>query len=469
MVGIKAAALCRLPITDAPWFPNYSITRALPIPVLQRLPDSQCDMDDLSLPKINSLDLQQADSEAWDAIAAERIRQSRSIELIASENFVSRAVMEAQGSVLTNKYAEGYPGVRYYGGCANADAVENLAIARAKALFGCAHANVQPHSGSQANQGVYLAFLEPGDKIMGLDLRSGGHLTHGSRVSVSGKWFQSISYEVDARSQRIDMDQVRRIALKERPRLIIAGGSAYSRQMDWAEFRRIADRVGAIFMADIAHVAGLVAAGVFPSPVEHAHVTTTTTHKTLRGPRGGMILSADAEIARRIDAAVFPGLQSGPLMHVVAAKAVALGEALKPAFRTYARAVVDNARVLCDRLSQGGLSVVSAGTDCHLGVIDLRPWELTGKAAETALEQIGITVNKNAVPGDGARPLVTSGIRVGSAACTTRGMGADEFREIGDMILATLGGIRSGTMNARTLKSIHEGVSDLTGRFPLPY
>ncbi|WP_278543719.1 serine hydroxymethyltransferase, partial [Delftia acidovorans] len=239
-------------------------------------------MDDLSLPKINSLDLQQADSEAWDAIAAERIRQSRSIELIASENFVSRAVMEAQGSVLTNKYAEGYPGVRYYGGCANADAVENLAIARAKALFGCAHANVQPHSGSQANQGVYLAFLEPGDKIMGLDLRSGGHLTHGSSVSVSGKWFQSISYEVDARSQLIDMDQVRRIALKERPRLIIAGGSAYSRQMDWAEFRRIADRVGAIFMADIAHVAGLVAAGVFPSPVEHAHVTTTTTHKTLR-------------------------------------------------------------------------------------------------------------------------------------------------------------------------------------------
>lgn len=407
--------------------------------------------------------------EAWYAIHSERLRQARSIELIASENFVSRAVLEAQGSVLTNKYAQGYPGLRYYGGCANADAVENLAIERAKALFGCTHANVQPHSGSQANQGVYLAFLEPGDRIMGLDLRSGGHLTHGSRVSLSGKWFQSISYEVDPVSQWIDMDQVRRIALRERPRLIIAGGSAYSRVMDFAEFRRIADEAGALFMADIAHVAGLVAAGVHPSPVGHAHVITTTTHKTLRGPRGGMILSSDSEIARRIDAAVFPGLQSGPLMHVVAAKAVALGEALQPSFRSYAQAVVDNARVLCDRLAQGGLPVVSGGTDSHMGVIDLRPWKLTGKAVETALEQMGITVNKNAVPGDGARPLVASGIRVGSAACTTRGMGADEFRQIGDMILAVLGGLRSATMNASTLRSIHEGVSDLTARHPLPY
>jgi glycine hydroxymethyltransferase len=426
-------------------------------------------MDDLPPLRFNARDLQHSDIEAWHAIHSERLRQARSIELIASENFVSRAVLEAQGSVLTNKYAQGYPGLRYYGGCANADAVENLAIARAKALFNCAHANVQPHSGSQANQGVFLALLEPGDRIMGLDLRSGGHLTHGSRVSLSGRWFQSISYAVDPVSQLIDMDQVRRIALCERPRLIIAGGSAYSRVLDFAEFRRIADDAGALLMADIGHVAGLVAAGVLPSPVGHAHVITATTHMTLRGPRGGMILSSDSEIARRMDAAIFPGLQSGPLMHVVAAKAVALGEALQPCFRTYAQAVVDNARVLCDRLAQGGLPVVSGGTDSHLGVIDLRPWELTGKAAETALEQVGITVNKNVVPGDGAQPLVASGIRVGSAACTTRGMGAEAFREIGDMILAVLGGVRSGTMNARTLRSIHEGVSDLTARHPLPY
>ena len=426
-------------------------------------------MDDEVLPTVSALLLEQVDSNVWKAIEAERGRQARSIELIASENFVSRAVLQAQGSVLTNKHAEGYPGARYYGGCSHADAVEILAIERAKALFNCRYANVQPHSGSQANQGVYLAFLEPGDKILGLDLRSGGHLTHGARVSLSGKWFQSVCYGVEPITELVDMDNVALIARKERPRLIIAGGSAYSRVIDFARFRDIADEVGAIFMADIAHVAGLVAGGVFPSPIPYAHVTTTTTHKTLRGPRGGMILSNDAEIAQQIDAAVFPGLQSGPLMHVISAKAVALGEALHPTFRTYSKAVLENARALCDRLAQGGLSVVSGGTDCHLGVIDLRPWGLTGKSAEMALDEIGITVNKNTVPNDNAAPLVASGIRVGSAACTSRGMGVDEFREIGDMILATLGGVRSGTMNAHTLKAIHQGVSNLTRRYPLPY
>lgn len=426
-------------------------------------------MDDEVLPTVSALLLEQVDSKVWEAIDAERGRQARSIELMASANFVSRAVLEAQGSVLTNKHAEGYPGARYFGGCAHADAVETLAIERAKTVFNCGYANVQPHSGSQANQAVYLAFLEPGDKILGLDLRSGGHLTHGGRVSLSGKWFQSICYGVAPSTKLVDMDDVARIARKERPRLIIAGGSAYSRVIDFARFRDIADDVGAIFMADIAHVAGLVAAGVFPSPIPCAHVTTTTTHKTLRGPRGGMILSNDAKIAQQIDAAVFPGLQSGPLMHAISAKAVALHETLQPTFRTYAKAVLENARALCDRLAQGGLSVVSGGTDCHLGVIDLRAWGLTGKSAEMALDEIGITVNKSVVPSDKAALLVASGIRVGSAACTSRGMGVDEFREIGDMILATLGGVRSGTMNAHTLKAIHQGVSSLTRRYPLPY
>ena len=425
--------------------------------------------DGLALPAVGSLTLQQADRDLWGVIDAERQRQQHSIELIASENFVSRAVLETLGSVLTNKYAEGYPGRRYYGGCLHADAAENMAIERATRLFGCEYANVQPHSGSQANQAVFLAFLAPGDKVLGLDLKAGGHLTHGARANISGRWFQAISYGVDPVSHRVDMDEVERIARRERPRLIIAGGSAYSRTLDFARFRAIADDVGALFMADMAHVAGLVAGGVFPSPVPFAHVTTTTTHKTLRGPRGGMILGNDGEIMKKINSAVFPGLQSGPLMHIIAAKAVALGEALHPTFHAYAQTVVENAQALCGRLAEGGLSIVSGGTDCHLGVIDLRPWGLAGNVAEHALEQVGLTLNKNTVPNDETGPTVTSGIRVGSAACTSRGMGPDEFREIGDMILALLGGVRAGAIDSRTESSIREGVAELTRRFPLPY
>jgi glycine hydroxymethyltransferase len=426
-------------------------------------------LPDGPLPVVSALALPQADRDIWAAIDAERHRQMHSIELIASENFASRAVLDTQGSVLTNKYAEGYAGRRYYGGCMNVDVAENIAIARAKLLFGAGYVNVQPHSGSQANQAVYLALLTPGDKILGLDLKAGGHLTHGAKVNMSGRWFQTLSYGVDPVSQRVDMDDVERIAKRERPKLIVAGGSAYSRTLDFARFRAIADDVGAVFMADMAHFAGLVAGGVYPSPVPHAHVTTTTTHKTLRGPRGGMILSNDGDIAKKIDSAVFPGLQGGPLMHIVAAKAVALGEALLPSFRTYVRAVVGNAQTLCDRLTEGGLSIVSGGTDCHLGVVDLRPWGLAGNAAELALEQVGITLNKNAVPFDDAKPTVTSGIRVGSAACTSRGMGPDAFKEIGDMILAVLGDVRAGTVNARTEDAVRAGVADLARRFPLPY
>ena len=425
--------------------------------------------DGLALPAVGSLTLQQADRDLWGVIDAERQRQQHSIELIASENFVSRAVLETLGSVLTNKYAEGYPGRRYYGGCLHADTAENMAIERATRLFGCEYANVQPHSGSQANQAVFLAFLAPGDKVLGLDLKAGGHLTHGARANISGRWFQAISYGGDPVSHRVDMDEVERIARRERPRLIIAGGSAYSRTLDFARFRAIADDVGALFMADMAHVAGLVAGGVFPSPVPFAHVTTTTTHKTLRGPRGGMILGNDGEIMKKINSAVFPGLQSGPLMHIIAAKAVALGEALHPTFHAYAQTVVENAQALCGRLAEGGLSIVSGGTDCHLGVIDLRPWGLAGNVAEHALEQVGLTLNKNTVPNDETGPTVTSGIRVGSAACTSRGMGPDEFREIGDMILALLGGVRAGAIDSRTESSIREGVAELTRRFPLPY
>ncbi|MBV4493340.1 serine hydroxymethyltransferase [Pseudomonas oryzicola] len=425
--------------------------------------------DGHALPVVSSIALHQADREIWRAIDTERQRQMHSIELIASENFVSRAVLETQGSVLTNKYAEGYPGRRYYGGCLNVDVVESVAIERARRLFDCNYANVQPHSGSQANQAVFLALLSPGDKVLGLDLKAGGHLTHGATFNMSGRWFQALSYGVDPLNHRVDMDEVERIARQERPRLIIVGGSAYSRTLDYARFRAIADEIGAFFMADMAHVAGLVAGGAFASPVPFAHVTTTTTHKTLRGPRGGMILCNDEAIAKKINAAVFPGMQGGPLMHIIAAKAVALGEALQPSFRTYAQAVVENAQALCGRLAEGGLSIVSGGTDCHLGVVDLRPWGLAGNVAEHALEQIGITLNKNAVPNDEARPTITSGIRLGSAACTSRGMGCDEFLEIGDMILALLGGVRSGTIDRRTENSIREGVADLTRRFPLPY
>ncbi|HEY3776740.1 MAG TPA: serine hydroxymethyltransferase [Rhizomicrobium sp.] len=381
-----------------------------------------------------SAGLTEADPEIDRVIVRELRRQQDNIELIASENIVSRAVLEAQGSVLTNKYAEGYPGRRYYGGCECVDAAEELAIARARELFGCEFANVQPHSGAQANQAVFLALLKPGDTFMGLALDAGGHLTHGSPVNESGKWFRPVSYGVRRHDQLIDMDSVESLAREHRPRLIIAGGSAYSRIIDFVRFRQIADAVGAVFMVDMAHFAGLVAGGIHPNPLEHAHVVTTTTHKTLRGPRGGMILSRDPELGRKINSAVFPGLQGGPLMHVIAAKAVALGEALRPEFRTYARAVVDNARALAAVLKEKGLDIVSGGTDTHLMLVDLRPMRATGRAAEKALDRAHITCNKNAIPFDAEKPAITSGIRLGTPAGTTRGFGTAEFREIGALI-----------------------------------
>ncbi|HBM58915.1 MAG TPA: serine hydroxymethyltransferase [Citreicella sp.] len=372
------------------------------------------------------------------AIAEELDRQKTQIELIASENIVSPDVMAAQGSLLTNKYAEGYPGKRYYGGCEFVDKVEVVAIDRLKQLFGAAYANVQPHSGAQANQAVFLALLAPGDRIMGMSLAHGGHLTHGSPVTMSGKWFDVVSYEVDADTHLIDMDKVRALALETRPKLILAGASAYPRQIDFAAFRRIADEIGAVLMVDMAHYAGLIAAGHYPNPVPHAHVVTSTTHKTLRGPRGGVILTNDEALAKKINSAVFPGNQGGPLMHVIAAKAVAFGEALDPSFKTYAGQVIANAQALAAVLKAGGLGIVSGGTDCHMVLVDLRPKGVTGKVAEIALERAGLTCNKNAIPNDPEKPFVTSGIRLGSSAGTTRGFGTAEFEQIGTLILRVL-------------------------------
>lgn len=417
---------------------------------------------------VSAAGLTVADDAVALAIGNEKIRQRESIELIASENFVSQAVLDAQGSVLTNKYAEGYPHRRYYGGCAHVDVVEDLAIERVNRLFGSAHANVQPHSGSQANQAVFLALLNPGDTILGLDLKAGGHLTHGAPVNMSGCWFNVVSYGVDPETHLIDMNQVAKLARRHRPRLMIAGGSAYPRIMDFARFREIADAVGAVLLVDMAHFAGLVAGGVYPSPVPFADVVTSTTHKTLRGPRGGFVLTNDAGIAKTINSATFPGLQGGPLMHVIAAKAVAFGEALQPSFKTYARAVVENCRVLAQALSDGGLKITSGGTDCHLAVVDLRPFGVTGNSAEKALESVGITLNKNAVPNDPEKPMVTSGIRVGSAAGTSRGFGMDEYREIAVLILDTLHAVRGGTLDAAR-QQINERVRRLVKRFALPY
>jgi glycine hydroxymethyltransferase len=412
--------------------------------------------------------LAESDPEAASAIAKELQRQRDQIELIASENMVSRAVLEAQGSVLTNKYAEGYPGRRYYGGCEFVDVVEQLAIDRAKRLFGCGFANVQPHSGAQANQSVFLAFLKPGDTFMGMDLAAGGHLTHGSPVNISGKWFRGVSYGVRRDTALIDYEQLESVARTQKPRLIIAGGSAYSRVIDFARFRRIADETGAVLMVDMAHFAGLVAGGVFPSPLPHAHVVTTTTHKTLRGPRGGMVLCNDEEIAKKINSAVFPGLQGGPLEHVIAAKAVALGEALQPAFKAYARAVLDNARVLAASLVERGFAIVSGGTDCHLMLVDLRPKRLTGKLAEAALERAGITCNKNGIPFDPEKPTITSGIRLGSPAATTRGLGEGEFRQLGEMIAEVLDGLAAnGEDNNAVEAAARRKVSALCRRFPV--
>src|SRR3954453_7997462 len=413
--------------------------------------------------------LEQADPDIAPASRGELGRQRHEIELIASENIVSRAVLEAQGSVLTNKYAEGYPGNRYYGGCEWVDVVETLAIDRAKKLFGAGFANVQPNSGSQMNQAVFLALLQPGDTFMGLDLAAGGHLTHGSPVHISGKWFKAAHYTVRRDDNLIDMDAVAARAREVRPKLIIAGGSAYSRFWDFAKFRDIADEVGAYLMVDMAHFAGLVAAGVHPSPVPHAHATTTTTHKSLRGPRGGLILSNDEAIAKKIDSAVFPGLQGGPLMHVISAKAVALAEALRPDFKIYARSVVENAKALASTLQTGGTEIVSGGTDTHLMLVDLRPKGITGKAAEAALGRAKITLNKNGVPFDTASPMVTSGIRLGTPAGTSRGFGVAEFKRIGEMIVEVLDGLakagQSGQNEAEA--AVKARVAELTARFPI--
>ncbi|MCZ8313555.1 serine hydroxymethyltransferase [Phreatobacter sp.] len=417
-----------------------------------------------------SASLADTDPVIFDAIQKELGRQQHEIELIASENIVSRAVMEAQGSVMTNKYAEGYPGKRYYGGCQFVDIAETVAIERATKLFGCRFANVQPNSGSQANQAVFLALMQPGDTFMGLDLAAGGHLTHGSPVNVSGKWFKVAPYTVRREDQLIDMDEVARIAREAKPEIIIAGGSAYARFWDFARFRAIADEVGAYLFVDMAHFAGLVAGGAHPSPFPHAHVATTTTHKTLRGPRGGMILTDDEELAKKFNSAVFPGMQGGPLMHVIAAKAVAFGEALRPEFKTYSHAVVANAKALAETLKSAGFDLVTGGTDNHLMLVDLRPKNLTGKASEAALGRAYITCNKNGIPFDPQKPFVTSGVRLGTPAGTTRGFGIAEFKRVGELIAETLDGLsraNSDEGNAQVEAVVREKVKDLTARFPI--
>ncbi len=412
--------------------------------------------------------LAEADPAVAASIADELGRQQRKIELIASENIVSRAVLEAQGSVLTNKYAEGYPGKRYYGGCEYVDVTEQLAIDRACKLFDCSFANVQPHSGANANQAVFYSLLQPGDAFMGLDLAAGGHLTHGHPANFSGKWFKPIPYTVRRDDERIDLEQVEKLAQEHKPRLIIAGGSAYPRVIDFAAFRRIADAVGATFMVDMAHFAGLVAGGAHPNPLEHAHVVTTTTHKTLRGPRGGMILSRDTELGKKINSAVFPGLQGGPLMHVIAAKAVAFGEALQPEFKSYAKNVVENARALAEVLKASGLDITTGGTDTHLMLVDLRPKGAKGRPAEHALDRAGITCNKNAVPFDTEKATITSGVRLGTPAGTTRGFGAAEFREIGRLIVEVVEAVaKNEAGDAQVEQSVARRVGELCDRFPI--
>ncbi|OYO29264.1 serine hydroxymethyltransferase [Janthinobacterium sp. PC23-8] len=412
--------------------------------------------------------LAESDTAVAAGIAGELHRQQDQIEMIASENIVSKAVLEAQGSVLTNKYAEGYPGKRYYGGCEEVDVIETLAIERAKALFGAAYVNVQPHSGAQANGAVMLALLQPGDTVLGMALSAGGHLTHGAKPALSGKWFNAVQYGVRREDSRVDYDEVERLAREHKPKLIIAGFSAYPREMDWARFRAIADAVGAFLMVDMAHIAGLVAAGVHPSPVPHAHITTSTTHKTLRGPRGGIIMTNDEDIAKKINSAVFPGLQGGPLMHVIAAKAVAFGEALQPSFKTYIERVVGNARALGEVLVAGGVDLVTGGTDNHLLLVDLRPMGLKGNATEQALERAGFTCNKNGIPFDDEKPTVTSGVRLGTSAGTTRGFGETEFRRIGALILEVLQGLRDNPAgDAAVEQRVRAEVSALCKQFPI--
>jgi glycine hydroxymethyltransferase len=416
-----------------------------------------------------SAPLDETDPELAGAIRAELGRQRDEIELIASENIVSRAVLEAQGSVLTNKYAEGYPGRRYYGGCQYVDVAETLAIERAKKLFGAGFANVQPHSGAQANTAVFFALMQPGDTFLGLNLAAGGHLTHGAPVSLSGKWFKPVPYNVRQDDQRIDYEEVAKLADEHKPKVIIAGGSAYPRHIDFVKMRAIADSVGAYLMVDMAHFAGLVAGGVHPNPVPHAHVTTTTTHKTLRGPRGGMILTNDEDLAKKFNSAIFPGTQGGPLMHVIAAKAVAFGEALRPEFKLYAKNVVENAKALSENLKGHGFSIVSGGTDTHLMLVDLRPKKLTGKVSEAALGRAHITCNKNGIPFDPEKPMVTSGVRLGTPAGTTRGFGVAEFQQVGDMIAEVLDVLsQKGTDEDSLVEAaVREKVAGLLARFPI--
>lgn len=412
--------------------------------------------------------LKESDPEIYAGIYKELTRQQNQIELIASENIVSKAVLEAQGSILTNKYAEGYCGRRYYGGCEFVDIAENLAIERAKKLFGAQFVNVQPHSGAQANGAVQLALLQPGDTLMGMSLSAGGHLTHGASVALSGKWFNAVQYGVRKEDGLIDFEEVERLAKEHKPKLIIAGGSAYPRAINFAKFRAIADEVGALLMVDMAHFAGLVAGGVHENPLKYADVVTTTTHKTLRGPRGGMILTNREDLAKKINSAVFPGLQGGPLMHVIAGKAVALGEALKPEFKEYAKSVVANAKVLGETLVGRGLNLVSGGTDTHLVLVDLRPKGLTGKLAEKSLERAGMTCNKNGIPFDPEKPTVTSGVRLGTPAGTTRGFGVEEFRTVANLIGDVLDGLaQNAEDNAATEEKAHKTVLDLCRRFPI--
>ncbi len=413
--------------------------------------------------------LKDSDPEIAKAIALENGRQRDEIELIASENFVSKAVLEAAGSIMTNKYAEGYPGRRYYGGCQYVDIAENLAIERVTKLFGCKFANVQTHSGSQANQAVFLALAKPGDTILGLSLAAGGHLTHGAPPNQSGKWFNAVSYGVRRQDSQIDYDELESLAKEHNPKIIIAGGSAYPRKIDFARFRKIADSVGAFLLVDMAHFAGLAATGVYPSPIAHAHVVTSTTHKTLRGPRGGLILTNDEVIAKKINSAVFPGLQGGPLMHIIAAKAVAFGEALKPEFKVYCEAVLKNAHALAETIQAGGYDIVSGGTDSHLMLVDLRPKSLKGNDAEESLGRAFITCNKNGVPFDPEKPTITSGIRLGTPAGTTRGFGEQEFREIGVMVVEVLDGLADNGAegNEAVEAAVRERVGTLCARFPI--
>jgi len=432
--------------------------------------DQSVDQKQKDLDAFFNQPLEETDSDIFAAIRNELGRQRHEIELIASENIASRAVMEAQGSIMTNKYAEGYPGKRYYGGCQFVDIAEELAIERAKKLFGCEFANVQANSGSQMNQAVFLALLQPGDTFMGLDLNSGGHLTHGSPVNMSGKWFNVVSYGVDDESEMIDMDEVEAKAREHKPKLIICGGTAYSRSWDWKRFREIADSIGAWLLADMSHISGLVAGGVHDSPVPHAHVTTSTTHKSLRGPRGGLILCNDEALAKKLNSAIFPGLQGGPLMHVIAAKAVAFGEALEPSFKEYAKRVVVNADALAKNLQKNGLNIVSGGTDNHLMLVDCRPKNATGKRAEAALGRAYITCNKNGIPNDPEKPFVTSGIRLGSPAGTTRGFDVEEFELIGDLITEVLDGLKEANSdegNAAVEASVQKKVLELTNRYPM--